>query len=267
MISSAKYASLEDFINDIRSRGRYSFALEELKSKFDQSDKAINQGLFRLKNKKKIAQIRKGYYAILSPEFSKQQMVPPYLFIDDLMHALKKNYYVGLLSAAALYGAAHHQPMEYFVIVKKPALRDIKSKKLKINFFVKKQWDMGHIIQKKTDAGYINVSSPELTALDLLYYLDSIGLNHAFHVLKELASELNPVKLAEVAKNYNQITAIQRLGFLLDELQEHRLTEQLFKELEIKKYFPIPLSLNKQKEGTVDNRWKVIPNIQIDKEA
>lgn len=173
MINEVKYANLEDFINEVRAKGRYSFALDELKSIFDQSDKAVNQSLFRLKNKRKIAQIRKGYYAILSPEFSRQQMVPPYLFIDDLMHSLKKPYYVGLLSAAALYGAAHQQPMEYFVIVKRPALRDIKNKKIKINFFVKKQWRKQDIVQKKTDAGYINVSSPELTTLDLLYYIEA----------------------------------------------------------------------------------------------
>lgn len=86
-------------------------------------------------------------------------------------------------------------------------------------------------------------------------------------MLKELASELNPEKLAETAKDYNRVTVIQRLGFLLDELQESKLAEPLFKELEIKNYFPIPLSLNKQKEGNGDNRWKVIANIQIDKEA
>lgn len=53
------------------------------------------------------------------------------------MNSLNKKYYVGMLSAAALYGAAHQQPMEFFVITKKPALRNIKNKKLKINFYVK----------------------------------------------------------------------------------------------------------------------------------
>ncbi|MEI9912619.1 MAG: hypothetical protein WDO71_25065 [Bacteroidota bacterium] len=46
-------------------------------------------------------------------------------------------------------------------------MRGIKNKKLKINFYIKKDWSEDDIIQKKTDAGYINVSSPEFTALDL----------------------------------------------------------------------------------------------------
>jgi hypothetical protein len=39
-------------------------------------------------------------------------MLPVYLFADDLMKSLKKNYYLGLYSAAAIHGAGHQQPME-----------------------------------------------------------------------------------------------------------------------------------------------------------
>lgn len=153
------YGYLEEFIDGLRSKGRYAFSLEEVKKHFSQSDKAVNQVLFRLKNKKRIAQIRKGFYAILSPEYSQQGMVPPSLFIDDLMLTLGKQYYVGLISAAALHGAAHQQPMEYFLITEKPALRNIRNKKLKVNFFIKKCWRQEDLIKKKTDAGYINISS------------------------------------------------------------------------------------------------------------
>jgi len=130
--------SLDTFLNKIRSHGRYCFGLEELKDALQVSDKAVNQALYRAKDRKKVAQVRKGFYAILSPEYAKQGMVPPTLLIDDMMKMLNRRYYVGLISAAALHGAAHQQPMEYFVITQKPALRNIKNKKLKINFYVKK---------------------------------------------------------------------------------------------------------------------------------
>jgi predicted transcriptional regulator of viral defense system len=158
------YNYLEDYLNKIRSQGRYAFTWLEVKEQFDISDKALNQTLYRLKSKKRIAQIRKGFYAIITPEYSNYGMLPVNLFIDDMMKSLNKRYYVGLISAAALHGAAHQQPMEYYVITEKPALRDIKNKKLKINFYVKKEWVDEDVMQKKTDAGYINVSSPELTA-------------------------------------------------------------------------------------------------------
>jgi hypothetical protein len=61
--------------------------------------------------------------------------LPSCLFIDDLMKSLSTPYYVGLLPAAALHGAAHQQPMGYTVITQSPAPRSIG--KLKIIFFSK----------------------------------------------------------------------------------------------------------------------------------
>jgi len=261
----AIYNQLEEFLIEIRSQGRYAFSLKEVKGKFELSDKAANQALYRLKLKKRIAQIRKGFYAILSPEYVKQGMVPPSLYIDDLMKALGKRYYVGLLSAAALQGAAHQQPMEYFVITEKPALRSIKNKKVKINFFVKKLWHEQDIVPIKTDAGNISVSSPELTALDLLYYVESIGLNRTYTILQELVPEIKASNLLKTAKLYPQTTAIQRLGFLLDcEMNEGKLAESLYKILTERNYFIVPLAISKDKDGEINNKWKVIKNIKLE---
>lgn len=120
---------LEDYLIKVRSKGKYSFTWSEAKAQFDISDKALNQSIYRLKTKKRVAQIRKGFYAIIAPEYSNSGMIPVHLFIDDIMKSLNIHYYVGLISAAALHGTAHQQPMEYFVITEKPAMRDIKNKK------------------------------------------------------------------------------------------------------------------------------------------
>jgi hypothetical protein len=120
-------------------------------------------------------------------------MLPPYLFIDDLMKSLDKPYYVGLLSAAALHGAAHQQPMGYTVITQSPAPRSIN--RLKIVFFSRQDFLQDGIIQKKTPAGYINVSSPELTALEFFDYIRKFGINRITTVLQELAEAMKPVPL------------------------------------------------------------------------
>jgi predicted transcriptional regulator of viral defense system len=262
--SNLTYNYLEDYVNKIRSQGRYVFTWTELKGQFDISDKALNQALYRLKTKRKVTQIRKGFYAIITPEYSHQGMLPVNLFIDDMMKSLNKRYYVGLISAAALYGAAHQQPMEFFVVTEKPALRDIRAKKLKLSFYIKKGWSEEDIIQKKTDAGYINVSSPELTALDLLYY-KSIGLNQAVTILKELVEEIKPQDLLRAAKRYPQVAAIQRLGYILDkELQNEKLSEVLKKVLQGKRIFPVPLSNDRDKSGDIDDTWRIIKNIKVE---
>ena len=48
----------------------------------------LRQILYRLKKKNEIVQIRQGFYAIIPPEYSKQGIIPPYLYIDDLMKSL-----------------------------------------------------------------------------------------------------------------------------------------------------------------------------------
>lgn len=259
------YNYLEEYLNKILSKGRHTFTLNEAKNTFPISEKAIAQSIYRLTAKKKVTQIRKGFYAIITPEYSLQGMLPVHLFIDDLMKSLDRNYYVGLLSAAALYGAAHQQPMEYFVITENPPLRTIKNKKLKLNFYVKKEWIEKDIVQKKTDAGYIPVSSPELTALDLFAYLDKVGINRIATIISELAEEMNPIKLADTAQRYTQTSAIQKLGYLLDkELDQPELADALLKELQKRRARYIPLATGKQEMGVKDDTWKISVNTKID---
>src|SRR3546814_19786334 len=138
--------------------------------------------------------------------------------------------------------------MEYYVLTEKPALRDIKNEKLSINFYVKKDWSEDDIVQKKTDAGYINVSSPELTALDLLNY-GSFGINRIFTILQELSEVMKAPDLTRAARNYAQTTTDQRLGYLLaKETQNAMLAGALKRAIRDRKYLPIPLL----KESTND---------------
>jgi predicted transcriptional regulator of viral defense system len=261
--SQLTYNYLDKYLTEIRSQGRYAFTVEELKSRFDLSVPALRQNLFRLKLKKEVALIRQGFYVIIPPEYSKQGMLPPYLFIDDLMKSLDKPYYVGLLSAAALYGAAHQQPMGYTVIVQSPAPRSID--KLRIIFYSKQDFLQNGIIQRKTPAGYINVSSPELTALEFFDYIHQFGINRITTVLQELSEEMKPSALLKIAKQYPNTAAIQRLGYVLDKaVSAGKLSDALCKVLNDRICFPVPLSPQKEKRGETDSKWKVIKNMEIE---
>lgn len=260
------YNYIDAYLDDVRSRGRFAFTLEELKDIFvNNSDKAILQSLHRLKSKNKIVQVRKGFYTLLPPEYSYQGIIPTNLFIDDMMKAAEKDYYIGVTSAAAIYGASHQQTMETFVITKKPALRSIKNNKVKINFLVKNEWENEDVNHIKTDAGYIKVSSPELTALDLLYYIERIGIDRVLTIIEELSEILKPTKLFKTAKRYNQLAAIQRLGFLLEnELNDEDLAQSLYPLIENKKGANIPLFPGRNKEGEINNKWRIIKNVTIE---
>ena len=256
---------IESFLHTIRASGRYSFTLEELKNEFDLPYLTIKQNLYRLKVKKKVAQIRQGFYVIIPPEYSASDILPSSLFIDSMMRYLEKPYYLGLLSAAALHGAAHQQPMVDLVVTQTPAPRNISNKKLKILFFSKKTLLDEGVVQKKTPAGYINVSSPELTAFDLLENIHSFGLNRITTVLQELYEEMLPSRLAKMAKLIDNKANIQRLGYILDRVvNEEKLASSLYKVLSINSFSPVPLSPKKGRKGEIDSKWKIIINMQIE---
>jgi len=263
-----QYRYLEDFINELRSDGKYAFTLKELQKRFDISNEAIKKALQRLKKKKEIGLIRNEFYVIVPPEYSSKGIIPPSLYISDMMKFLGRDYYVGLLNAAAFYGAAHQQPQDFTVITTKPTLRKIHSSKTKINFYTKKEWASEDIVKQKVETGYIQISSPELTALDMVYYFDqSGGFNRIATVLEELSEKLNAEKLAETAKRFHQITTVQRLGFLLDEvLQNKELVKPLSDYLKSVYSFPVLLrpQKNKPEKMNTGNTWKVVSNTKIE---
>lgn len=264
MKNTTAYNYVENYLNEILSEGRFSVTLNELKSKFSISEKAILQKIFRLKNKGQLAQVRKEFYVIIPPQYSKRGMVPPTLFINDMMVFLNKAYYVGLFSAAALHGAGHQQPMAHQIMTQTPALRSIKNDKLFIQFFNKNKWEQSQIIEKKTDAGYLKVSSPELTAFDLVQYHKKIGgLNRSLPILEELAEVVKPLSLLKTAKT-QKLPNVQRLGYILDTLGNTTLSDLLFGLLR-KNIKAIPLSLaHKKGTGRVNKKWKIIENTRLD---
>lgn len=95
------------FIRQVLSVGRISFTIEEVIQQNGYGRKIAQVSLSRLASNGEIALIRRGFYVIITPEFSLQKSVPALMYIDDLMKYIGGGYYVSLLSAAALHGAAH----------------------------------------------------------------------------------------------------------------------------------------------------------------
>ena len=202
---------------------------------------------------------------IVPPEYSALEILPTVMFIDSMMNYLGKPYYVGLASAAALHGAAHQQPTTDFIVTQIPAPRRISNKRLKIAFFAKKELLNEGIIQKKTPAGYINVSSPELTAFDLLENIHTFGINRITTILQELYEEMRPSRLSKLANLIDNKANIQRLGYILDRVvSNEKLSDSLYKVLSKTTFSPVPLSPQKGRKGKIDNKWKIIINMQIE---
>jgi len=138
-------------------------------------------------------------------------------YIDVLIRHEDCPYYVGLLKAAELHGSTHQAVMEFQVVTNKrlPQLRIGRSN---VIFYFRKEFDpvATGITERKTDTGHMKVSSPELTALDLLRNPHAGGgLDNIATVIADLAERLDGKKLAVLAAAYERSVS-RRLGYLLD---------------------------------------------------
>lgn len=257
------------WIEKQQSWGRYTFSLDQVKQEFSEiSEAGILLALSRLSKKARIISIYKGFYLIVPPEYSAKGILPPVQFIDDLMNFIGKPYYVGLLSAAALHGAAHQQPQEYFVVTSTKQISTQK-KGIKINYFTKKKI-LDNILDKmKTQTGYVKVSTPELTAADLVYYHNRVGgINRVCTVINELSEAINPEKLTSDLIETLSVTTIQRLGFVFERIvKQPELAQKLYRlTLDQKiKFFMQPLKAGGKRTGfEKDEKWKIIINADIE---
>jgi len=262
--------NLESWIEDQLSMGKYGFSLISLREAFtEHTDIALKSSLKRQVDKGKILSIYKGYYLILPPQYTGKGILPPALFLDSFMKFLERPYYVALLNAAAYHGASHQQPQEYFVMTTFPVLRPTEKKGLKLNYVSVKIIPKQLLEQKKTESGYLNVSNPALTATDLVQFEKRIGgLNRAATVLNELTEGLNPADFNANLLEHVPVTALQRLGFLLEFLCFNtELADALFTAMEKQSlnFYRIPLKASGSVKGfSSANRWSVIENTKIE---
>lgn len=262
--------SVEDWVNHLLAQGKYAFALHQLRTRFpDQTDTANKFALKRLVDKELIISIHKGYYLIIPPQYRSKGILPPTLFLDAFMNELDRPYYLALLNAAAYHGASHQQPQEFFVVTGFPVLRPMQKKGLKINFISKKEIPASLLDTRKTEAGYLNISNPALTATDLIQYSKRVGgLNRVATVLAELVESIQPDNFDMYLLQHVPATALQRLGYLLEKvLNNQTLADVLYKALLQNNIplFRIPLKASASGKGFVsDEKWKVIINTTLE---
>lgn len=272
MANAKPYGSINKWVDDLLSKGKNAFSLQQVKGSFTQhSEAALKRSLNRLSTKNKIVSVHKGYYVIVSYEFAAKGIVPPLLYIDGLMKFLNRPYYISLLSAAALYGAAHQAPQVFMVNTAFPALRASAKKNSKIKFISVKELPPNLLEQKKTESGYVQVSSPELTALDLVNFAKQVGgLSRAATVINELVEYIKLEKINEELANYAETATLQRLGYIADQILHQQeladAVENICHQQNLK-FFRVSLMAKGKRYGFPCNeRWKVVENsvIEID---
>jgi predicted transcriptional regulator of viral defense system len=261
---NGEYQHLSHLIDSLQGRGIYFFSKESMSEHLNVTDVAIRSSIKRLVKKKRLVRLKKDLYLIVPIEYKNIDAPPPEWFIDHLMKGYGANYYVGLLTASSLYGAAHQQPQIYQVITDK-VLRPVKIGKVRIVFYFKKDFKDLPFTKRKTPTGYIWVSSPELTAFDLVSYLKQSGhINHVATVLAELGEVIDPQKLSETAPYFAQAYQ-QRTGYILDYVGFKDKTQHLLKRIHQSPLRYYPLRADKKWDLKNKNKyWHLYINEELE---
>jgi len=251
------------WIEDLQSRGRYTFTRAQAESATGRSFVAVQTALRRLKEHGRIVSPRRGFYVVVTPEYRAAGSPPANWFIDDLMHHLSQPYYIGLLSAAAIHGAAHQQPMVFQVVTSKPT-REMRAGRVTIRFSMSSLVEQLPAIERQTETGTMRVATAETTAFDLVRYPAAAGhLSNAATVLFELAERLDARALVTIAPLF-RLPCVQRLGYLLDAVGQGEVAAPLAEWLAGKQVRAVPLQPGEPAEVVLDRRWHVLPNVEVE---
>ena len=252
--------SFARFTEDLQGHGHYTFTKQEAITSLHISDNAFHKAAHRLIREKSVIRVVNEFYAVVPAEYRASGGLPATHYIDALMKFRQQPYYVGVLSAAALHGAAHQATQELQVVTTKP-MPMIRAGRTRIRFLTKHRLAETPVQPVKTPSGYIQVSTPEATAIDLLLYPRIAGgLNNIATVLTELSEVIDPEMLARIAAS-TKASYIQRLGYLMDQVGAEKLTGSLTRCLKKQRWDYIPLRPGwKSSSIKRDSKWRVIVN-------
>ena len=260
-----------DYIKSIRSSGHLSFVTDEAIEKLKISNNAFNCGMYKLKKKGEIVSPAKNLYIIVPPEYQSLACLPAEELIPILMKHWDLEYYVCLLSAALYHGASHQKPQVFQVMTSKQ-LKPLLCGKVKIEFIYKKSLENLPMQKLTVKTGYLKVAMPELTVMDLFFYPHHAGgLNHIATVLSELIETIDPEKLMNLIIHSNEKAWIQRLGYLLEQIEsmdkdkQGKIIALIDNYLSHQFISPIALAPELPTKGNPRNhRWMIIENTTVE---
>lgn len=261
---------LQKWIEAQMMRGRYVFIKEDVTNlgMYSKTD-SLNRALYRAQEKGVIMSPWQNFYVAIPMEYRLKGEVPPSFYIDHLMRFLGREYYVSLLSAATLNGAGHQRAMVFQVTVQGKQIRSAIKNGTLLDFNLKKEIPSPYINKVKVQTGYMNVSCPELTALDLVSQEEKVGgLSRVAEVLIELAERMKWDESKQALLDYFNAPVVQRLGYLLDLIEESKLANglmQLAKQAgKIVRKVRLKQSKPETEDMEIDKKWKIIINQKIE---
>ncbi len=269
--------SLEQYLDDRLAHGRSYFSREEALKALGATPRNLAAAATRLINKGRLANPRHGFFLILRPEDKIIGAPDPVRWIDPLMKHQRLDYRISLLRAAAFHGSSHQAAMAFHVVVPKQ-VRDFELGRHRLQFLYQTPKAFSRVNRAdaldriKSEEGFANVASVELTLLDCArYFHNAGGINAVAQVAKDIGDKAESGKLAKIAAAYEN-SSVRRLGFFLDRAGHERQARAL--ELFAKKAKTVaplnpaakPLVASLAEIPEKNSRWKLLINepVEID---
>ena len=245
------------YIQNLISRGIWSFTTEDITDYFGFYPK---NKLVLLRNTGRIITPARGFHVIIPEEYVNSGRLPVERYIDALMKHYSRPYYVGLLTAASYWGAAHQSP-QVFQVITNNARRNILINRNKIVFYEKKNVEEIPIAMRKSVTGYFNISTPESTFFDLVYFNQQVGgLENVGLILSELSERMKTGALLKAINNYPNAN-LQRGAYLMELLGLEKFCSILDKYLRKENIIYTYLNPSGSREGANKHkRWKLLIN-------
>ena len=265
-----KVRFLQDWVESRMIRGQYIFTKEDvLGIGLTISNQEIQNSLGRLVKGGIIMSPWQNFYVIIPTEYKLKGIVPPSFYIDRLMAFLGRDYYVALLSAAELSGASHQRPMVFQLMVNGGPVRSGVKNGVRLEITRCNNLPLDYITTVKTQMGTMNVSGPELTALDCVAHEQKVGgMSRVAELVAELCETMSWSDNKLELLDYFTAATVQRLGFILEQLEETALADNLYgllkrsgkqvRKVPLKQTVAIPTGLKPT------GRWKIIENFKME---
>lgn len=185
------------------------------------------------------------------------------------MSYLNKPYYISLLNAAEIHGAAHQRPQKFSVMSVFPKSSVSQSKNNTLVWVYRKEIPTDFLLSKilKQEMSILfecRIDSSWHCTIWAIYRWTFKSIYYIGRTYRKLDFRGASNKLF----GYTSIATIQRLGYILDEvLNAAEIADTLYMELTsyVKRFKYIPLTINKPKDcAERNNRWKIFVNTIIE---
>lgn len=207
----------------------------------------------------------RGLWVPVPPERASWGAPEPGAYIDDMMAHLGCDYYIGWLSAAFLHGVGHQAVQEFQVAVSRN-VPDREVGRSRLRFLTRSRIGGIPAVGMSVSGSIARVSTVGATMLDVAEDLAVAGgIDNAATVISELAWEGRGF-MADVLKAApaHSVAAVRRLGWILDHIAQSEGLDALANLVVARGGASSYLSPAAPRCGSLDAKWNVIENREVD---